>query len=106
MLSRISAVVLALIFSSAAPVHAQTEASEVGTVTDESKGVLPGVTVTATDLATGRQFFGVTDERGDYRLPSMAAGRYRMQAELTGFATVVEEGIIAAWPNEIAGGEV
>jgi|SRR6267378_4063257 len=52
MLSRISAVVLALIFSSAAPVHAQTEASAVGTV---------------------------------------AAGRYRMQAELTGFATVVVE---------------
>jgi len=31
----------------------------------------------------------VSDERGDYRLPKLPPGKYKMQAELTGFATVV-----------------
>ncbi|HEV2983503.1 MAG TPA: TonB-dependent receptor, partial [Vicinamibacterales bacterium] len=65
------------------------EASLAGMVTDESKAVLPGATVTASDLATGRQFAGVTDERGQYRLPGMTAGRYKVQAELQGFTTTV-----------------
>src|SRR5262245_58501873 len=78
-----------LFLSSVAAAYAQTEASVVGTVTDETKAVLPGVVVTATDLSTGRQFVGVTDVRGDYRLVSMMASRYRIQAELVGFATVV-----------------
>jgi hypothetical protein len=82
-------VVLGILLVAPTNVYAQTEAAIIGTVTDETKGVLPGVTVTATDLATGRQFVGVSDERGDYRLVSMQAGRYRIQAELTSFATVV-----------------
>ena len=78
---RILAIAFSLLLSAVAAAHAQTEASVVGTVTDETKAVLPGVTVTPTDLATGRQFVGVTDSRGDYRLPSMSASRYRIQAE-------------------------
>ena len=45
------------------------EAAIVGTVTDSTGGVLPGVTVTATHTATGNTFFSVTDERGVYRIP-------------------------------------
>src|SRR5262249_18070617 len=58
--------------------HAQ-EATVAGTVVDESKAVLPGVTVTATSLATGRQFSDVTSAQGAYRLVGVAAGRYKMQ---------------------------
>ena len=60
-----------------------------GVVTDESKSVLPGVTVTATDLSTGRPYQSVTDERGEYRMLNMAPGRYKVQSELGGFATAV-----------------
>ena len=81
------AVISALVLGEREEVYAQTQASVVGTVTDETKGVLPGVNVTAVDLATGRQFSGVTDERGEYRLVGLSAGRYKVQAELTGFAT-------------------
>jgi hypothetical protein len=35
-----------------------------GEVTDETKGVLPGVTVTARNEQTGVSRFAVTDERG------------------------------------------
>jgi Carboxypeptidase regulatory-like domain len=69
--------------------YAQTEAAIVGVVTDETKAVLPGVTITAIDLATARQLTALTDVRGEYRLPSMPPGRYKLQAELQGFATMV-----------------
>jgi hypothetical protein len=74
-----------IVAAGAAPAFAQVEATIVGTVVDESKAVLPGVTVSAVDLATGRQFTDVTDERGEYRLVGMQAGKYRVQAELAGF---------------------
>ena len=48
---RFFAGVLAVLFMGAASASAQ-EASLVGTVTDETKAVLPGVTVTATNLET------------------------------------------------------
>jgi len=60
-----------------------------GAVADETKSVLPGATVTAIDLETGRQFTAVTDVKGEYRLLNVPAGTYKIQAELSGFATVV-----------------
>ena len=80
---------LFVLLAAVAPAYAQVEATIVGTVADESKAVLPGVTVTAADLATGRQFTDVTDVRGEYRLVGMQAGKYKVQAELAGFAPSV-----------------
>jgi hypothetical protein len=80
-------VVAALLLSSA-PATAQ-EGSIIGTVTDDTKAVLPGVTVTATSLETGRAMTAATNERGEYRIPGVPAGRYKVQAELSGFSTVV-----------------
>jgi hypothetical protein len=79
---------LLFLLSSAVSAFAQ-DASLVGTVTDETKTILPGVTVTATNIDTGAASFAITDERGDYRLPKLVAGKYKVQAELPGFATVV-----------------
>ncbi|MFN8060263.1 MAG: carboxypeptidase regulatory-like domain-containing protein [Vicinamibacterales bacterium] len=83
---RVAAVVLALLVPVLA--SAQQNATVVGTVVDESKAVLPGVTVTATDLATGRVITAVTNERGEYRLQNVPAGKYSISAELAGFGTV------------------
>jgi len=58
-----------------------------GTVTDSTGAVLPGVTVTATNVDSGNTFVAVTDERGNFRLP-VRIGNYRINAELTGFANV------------------
>ena len=66
---------------------AQQQASVMGSVLDESKAVLPGVTLTATELSSGRVYTGVTDERGEFRIPNVDPGRYKVQAELPGFAT-------------------
>src|SRR5690242_10724307 len=67
------------LFLTAATARAQ-DATVVGTVTDESKAVMPGVTVTATDPASGRQITAVTNERGEYRLVGLPPSRYTIQA--------------------------
>jgi hypothetical protein len=82
------ALVMGLLLVLASTASAQ-DVLVIGAVTDESKAVIPGVTVTAVDLETGRQFTGVSDEKGEYRLSNMQPGAYRFQAELSGFTTVV-----------------
>ena len=64
------------------------DASILGTVVDDTKAVLPGVTITATELGSGTQAVAVTDARGEYRL-RVPAGTYKLQAELTGFGPVL-----------------
>ncbi len=65
------------------------DASILGAVVDDTKAALPGVVITATAIDTGRMVTGISDERGEYRIRGLAPGRYRIQAELAGFATVV-----------------
>ncbi len=48
--------------------------------------MLPGVTVTATEIGTGYQSIAVTLEDGRYRLENLPPGRYRLRIELPGFA--------------------
>jgi len=74
-----------------ASVYAQ-EAVLSGTLTDTSGGVLPGVTVTATNEATGNTFMAVTDEGGRYRV-SVRTGTYRIVCELSGFRTATQAGV-------------
>src|SRR5881396_1789547 len=68
------------------------EATLSGTVTDATGGVLPGVTVSAIQEASGNTFTAVTDERGEYRLP-LRVGPYRVTAELSGFNTINRTGM-------------
>src|SRR5687767_4910640 len=80
--------IAAALVLSASPAIAQ-EGSIIGSVTDDTKAVLPGTTITATSLATGRTLTGVANERGEYRIPGVPAGMYKVQAELAGFSTVI-----------------
>jgi hypothetical protein len=65
------------------------DASVIGTVSDESKAVLVGVTITATNLETGTQTTAVTNEHGAYRFTNLPAGKYKLQTELNGFVSVL-----------------
>ena len=69
------------------------DASVNGTVIDETKAVLPGATITATNLATGGTSIAVSDERGTYRLLRLPPGKYKLQAEMQGFASVILAGV-------------
>ena len=57
----------------------------VGRVVDDSGGVLPGVTVTATQQGTGLALIATTNERGEYIFPGLRVGAYDVTAELQGF---------------------
>jgi len=63
------------------------DSTMTGTVTDSTGGVLPGVTVTATNVDSGNTFVAVSDDRGNFRIP-VRIGNYRVAAELSGFAPV------------------
>jgi hypothetical protein len=73
---------------------AQATAEIAGTVRDQSGAVLPGVTVTATQTATGLARSSVTNETGSYVLPDLPIGPYRLEAALPGFRTFAQTGII------------
>jgi len=65
------------------------EGSIMGTAVDDTKAVLPGVNVTATDQETGRVTSAVTNEKGEYRLLRLLPGKYTVTADLSGFSSVV-----------------
>jgi hypothetical protein len=64
-----------------------TNATLGGTVSDSSKALIPGVTVTATNTQTGIVSTNVTNETGSYNFPSLQTGTYKVTAELPGFQT-------------------
>src|SRR5262245_50540272 len=64
-----------------------TYATVSGSVADTTGAVLPGVSVTGTNNATGVVTTVVTNEAGVYTLPSLLPGVYTVTAELPGFQT-------------------
>src|SRR6187399_2557553 len=75
--------------------------SLAGTVRDTSGAVLPGVTIEASSPALITKVrSGVTDDAGQYRIPDLPPGAYKVTFTLPGFASVVREGL------ELSGGGV
>jgi len=56
-----------------------------GTLTDPSGAAIPGVTVRATNTETGVAASAVSNSAGQYQIPFLSPGIYRVTAELTGF---------------------
>jgi len=73
---------------------AQATAELNGRVTDQSGGVLPGVTVTVTQTDTGFSRSAVTDDNGNYAIPNLPTGPYRLEVMLQGFRSYVQTGIV------------
>jgi hypothetical protein len=88
-LAIVNAAVAALLTLAATTVAAQGTGGIIsGTVKDAQGGVLPGVTVTIRNDASGVTRTAVTETDGIYRFPALNPGRYTVTAELSGFATV------------------
>src|SRR3954447_5896292 len=64
-----------------------------GRITDSSGGRLPGVTVTATNVATKIASSTTTNGEGDYTILYLTPGVYSLTAELSGFKKVVQENV-------------
>jgi carboxypeptidase family protein len=84
-------VVLALPSLAAAQTVAIAQVS--GVVADESGASLPGAEVRVTQTATGLTRFAITNERGEYVLPNLPVGPYKLTAQLDGFSTYEQSGI-------------
>ncbi len=68
-------------------------ATIVGRVVDASGGVLPGVTVTATQQGSGIAATSVTNASGEFIFPGLRVGTYDVAAELQGFRRTVRENV-------------
>ena len=82
-----------LLLLAAAPAAAQ-DSGIAGAVTDDTGGVLPGVAVEAASpaLIEGSRL-AITDARGRYAFTALRPGVYTVTFTLTGFTTVVREGV-------------
>jgi hypothetical protein len=80
--------VIALLILSPGSVFAQGErVSITGTVTDTSKAIIEGATVTARDTATNVETKTTTNSAGLYFITSLAPGNYDLTAVKAGFET-------------------
>src|SRR5580700_4307337 len=87
------ATVLLLVVSAALP--AQTTTGRIlGTVQDQSGGVLPGAIVTITDVQRGVTRTLTADAAGEYVAPDLIPGTYKVRAEAKGFKAVERENIL------------
>jgi hypothetical protein len=76
------------------PTLASAQASITGVVQDASGAVLPGVTVEASSPALIEKVrTGFTDGNGRFQIVDLRPGPYRVTFSLTGFSTVVRDGI-------------
>ena len=70
-----------------------TTGTILGTITDSSGAVLPGVTITVKNTDTSQTRVAVSDAAGRYRMPLLPPGHYEVAAQLSGFQTLVRSGI-------------
>jgi hypothetical protein len=73
------------IFGAAASARAQSTASLQGAITDTQGAVMPGVSITIRNTATGIERATVSDNAGQYVAAALAPGHYSVVAHLEGF---------------------
>jgi len=88
----LTAALIALLVPTAA--LAQGDSSIAGQVTDNTGGVLPGVTVEVASpaLIEGSRV-AVTDGNGQYAVTSLSIGTYTVMFTLPGFSTILRDGV-------------
>ena len=83
---------ISLVVSGCAAAQA-VRATVLGTVSDPTGGVLPGASVNVTNTETGVVQSTVADSQGRYAVTDLLPAAYNVEASLSGFQTVVRQGI-------------
>jgi len=65
-----------------------------GTVRDASDAVIPGAQITATQIGTNVAVTTESTETGDFTIPSLIVGTYRVRVEKQGFGAFVQDNVV------------
>jgi hypothetical protein len=83
-----------VLVTASALVTAQSGATLTGTITDSSGAIVPGATVTVTDIGTHTPQIAVSDGEGHYAIDNLSAGRYDLTVSLDGFRPIVRRDLV------------
>jgi outer membrane receptor protein involved in Fe transport len=83
------------------PLYSQANSRLLGTITDQTGGVISGATVTVLDTARGVSRTLITDDAGAYNAPNLAPGPYTVRAEAKGFRNIERQNIVLEVDKEI-----
>src|SRR5262245_13066384 len=96
--SRAPALILVLICALSATINVKAQTggggSIQGTIADATGGLLPGVTVVATNVATKIETSRKTNEVGLYVIAPLPAGVYTVTVSAAGFQTLIQEKVV------------
>src|SRR5690349_22599211 len=93
MLRLVPALSITLVLCTSSLGSAQVGGTLSGVVKDPTGGVIPGVTVTATNTVLGTTFTAVTDTQGLYSFAKLVVGRYDVTLQIEGFKPQKRAGI-------------
>ncbi len=87
---------LCILFVLSVAMFAQTDRATLrGTVTDPTGSVVPNVEVTIVELATNIEARKLTtDENGNFEMPGLKPGRYKMTVDAKGFRSYVADNML------------
>ena len=95
MYARLSGVLIAIALVLTGSAEAQERFGGLtGRVTDQQNLALPAVTVVTTNQESGELRTVVTDADGQFIIPNLVPGRYRVKFELSGFSGVEREVLV------------
>src|SRR6266478_4153381 len=84
------------------PLFSQGSSGRIlGTVTDQSGGVVSGATVTVTDTDRGVTKTLVTNEPGEYNAPNLTPGTYKVRVEAKGFKALERQNVVLEVGKEV-----
>ena len=70
----------------------QSETGQMaGTVTDQTGAVVPGATITVTNTGTNRVFTATTGNSGQFSVPALGPGHYKVEVKAANFKSVTQE---------------
>lgn len=73
---------------------AQDRATITGSVVDQSGAVVPGAKIKVVHLATNVERTSEASAQGDYTIPQLPVGAYRVEISATGFKTLVRDNVV------------
>ncbi|SPF45232.1 conserved exported hypothetical protein [Candidatus Sulfopaludibacter sp. SbA4] len=90
----VSGFLLCVLLTAPGILRAQVTATILGSARDSSGAVVPHVKVTATNVETNLVQESSTDVLGEYRILALPVGRYKLEAELSGFQKFVAADVV------------